>query len=106
MAKRKVQNRTESRPDVSDFNPFSDETTNASGAIQRIIEKVQSYSHQEFDTPEYISEDIINKRLTDGEDIFGRAGYPAVKYIELDETFPSHVVDNQDKFKHLIRNNV
>jgi len=40
MAKRKVQNRTESRPDVSDFNPFSDETTNASGAIQRIIEKV------------------------------------------------------------------
>ena len=73
------------------------------GGIQRIIEKVQSYSHQEFDTPEYISEDIINKRLTEGEDIFGRAGYPAVQYIELDETFPSHVLDNQEKFTHLIK---
>ena len=40
MAKRKIQNRGESRPDVSDFNPFSEETTNSSGAMQRIIEKI------------------------------------------------------------------
>ena len=37
MAKRKIQNRSESRPDVSDFNPFSEESSNSSGAMQRLI---------------------------------------------------------------------
>ena len=40
MAKRKIQNRSESRPDVSDFNPFSDESSNSSGAVQRLIETI------------------------------------------------------------------
>jgi hypothetical protein len=40
MAKRKIQNRSESRPDVSDFNPFSEETSNSSGAMQRLIETI------------------------------------------------------------------
>lgn len=40
MAKRKIQNRSESRPDVSDFNPFSDESSNSSGSVQRLIETI------------------------------------------------------------------
>ena len=76
------------------------------GGIDEIVKKVESFAHEEFDTPEFLSEDVLEKRLSEGEDIFGRDGYPSIQYIDLNESFPKYLLDNQDKYKHLINNNI
>tara|TARA_Y100001972_G_C7636591_1_gene319651 strand:+ start:122 stop:1009 length:888 start_codon:yes stop_codon:yes gene_type:complete len=72
------------------------------GGIEEIIKKVGSYSHQEFDTPEFMDKEILKKRIINGEDVFGRNGYPFIQYIDIDRSFPEYLVENISKFEHLI----
>ena len=42
------------------------------GGVKRVKEKIESFSHQEFNSSEYTAEEILAKRIENGEDIFGR----------------------------------
>ena len=71
------------------------------GGIDAIINKIESYAHQEYNTPEYKNKDNITKLINDGKDIFGRESL--YKIIDIDETYPKYILNNIEKFDHMIK---
>ncbi len=71
------------------------------GGVEAIVKKIQSFSHQEFNTPTYLDKNLILKRIQNGDDLFNRKDH---RYwpVYLDHTFPQYILDNQDKYKKLI----
>ena len=65
-----------------------------------IKNKIVSYSHQEYNTEEFIDIEFIKKRILRGEDLFGRD----IKYriIDIDKSYPSYIIENKEKFKNWI----
>ena len=65
-----------------------------------ISKKIQSYSHSEYNKPEFTDETKIAERIKNKTDIFERN----FKYekIELDNTFPKYVLENLNKFQNWI----
>ncbi|WP_198013080.1 glycosyltransferase family 17 protein [Citrifermentans bremense] len=71
------------------------------GGTEKIIEKIESWGHQEFNTKN-VKENVA-KNVICGKDIFGRRGIRKAKVIEIDEAnFPKWLVDNASNYKHLI----
>jgi len=73
------------------------------GGVEEIIRKIESYSHQEFDNDFIKDKSRINLKLERGEDLFDRTDKPSQLYIELDDTFPKYILNNKEKYKHLIK---
>lgn len=69
------------------------------GGIDRIKEKLQAYSHAENDNDEVKAK--LEQNIKAGKDIFGREDHK-FEYVEIDNSFPAELVDNQDKYKELI----
>lgn len=70
------------------------------GGLDKIIEKLQAYSHTEFNNEYYRNPQRIKQLIEKGEDIYENGNrYQAVK---IDETFPNYVLKEQAKFSHLI----
>lgn len=70
------------------------------GGVERIIEKIEGSSHQEYDYPEYKNPKIILERIKNGQDVLGR---PLV--YELQETnvdFPPTLKNNLGAFEDWI----
>ena len=62
-----------------------------------ISKKIKSYSHSEYNKPEFTDEKKIEERIKNRVDIFDR-NYKYEK-IELDETFPKYILDNLHKYQ-------
>lgn len=71
------------------------------GGIEKIIEKIESFHHTEFNAEEYKNPDKIEKAINEGKDIFGRN--LQYQFVKLDSTFPEYILNNEKKFNHLIR---
>jgi len=70
------------------------------GGAEKISEKIKAYAHQDMNIPEYSDVDKIEKRLSDLSDVFDRSlGY---KIVDIDDTFPDYVVNNQEKLSNFI----
>ena len=65
-----------------------------------ISKKIKSYSHSEFNKPEFTDEKKIEERIKNRVDIFDR-DYKYEK-MELDDTFPKYVLENINKFQNWI----
>ena len=67
---------------------------------KEIAKKITSYSHQEFNKKDFISEENIIKRIKNHEDLFNRD----IKYkkIEIDESFPKYILDNKEIYRKWI----
>lgn len=65
-----------------------------------ISKKIRSYSHSEFNLPEFTDEKKIEERIKQRNDIFDR-NYKYEK-INLDDTFPKYILDNREKLKKWI----
>ncbi len=70
------------------------------GGVSEIRRKIKSISHSEFDTPETTSDAYIQERIRNGDDIFCRGDrfFP----VPLDSTFPQYLLDNVDRYAHLL----
>jgi beta-1,4-mannosyl-glycoprotein beta-1,4-N-acetylglucosaminyltransferase len=67
------------------------------GTVDSMIAKIAAYSHQEFNVPYFTDQDKIRERIANCQDIFDRPiNY---KMIEVDETFPKHVINNKEYYK-------
>jgi hypothetical protein len=44
----------------------------------------------------------LEQNIKAGKDIFGREDHK-FEYVEIDNSFPAELVDNQDKYKDLIK---
>jgi len=60
------------------------------GGIDQIIYKIESYSHQENNTPEYKDPENLKKQIAN------------IKYVEIDETFPEYIRNNRKKLSKFI----
>lgn len=71
------------------------------GGPEGIRQKLESFSHSEFDTDEYKDPEKLRQHLEDGTDILGRGAQ--FKFVELDDTFPQYLLDHQERFESHIR---
>jgi len=70
------------------------------GGIDRVKNKLKSYSHQENNQTHII--EGIDQMLNVENTIYDFRGDRSIK-IEIGENHPQYIIDNQNKFKHLIK---
>jgi beta-1,4-mannosyl-glycoprotein beta-1,4-N-acetylglucosaminyltransferase len=70
------------------------------GGAKKIQEKIKAFSHQEFNKRKITNIKNIENAIASGGDLYGR-DYK-FKIVELDNTFPEYILENQDKYSHLI----
>lgn len=74
------------------------------GDWKQIIYKLNAWEHaKELKySPEYLRDpDKIKEIINNGEDLFGRDF--KYKFIDLDDSYPKYLINNKDKFRHLIQ---
>lgn len=71
------------------------------GGVDRIRHKIDSYSHQELNIPQFTDPNKLHAAIESGTDLFGRKQKWVVQPI--DNTYPWPIVQQQEKYKHLIR---
>jgi beta-1,4-mannosyl-glycoprotein beta-1,4-N-acetylglucosaminyltransferase len=72
------------------------------GGAERVLTKLKSFSHSEYDTPEFANIDKINKIMAQNKTIDGKE----IKFVKIDNTFPEYIVKNKEKYKHLINETI
>jgi len=65
-----------------------------------ISKKIQSYSHSEYNIPEFTDEKKISERIKNKQDIFDR-NYKYEK-VNLDNSFPEYILKNLKKYEKWI----
>lgn len=70
------------------------------GGRDAIVKKLESYSHYELNKPEFKTQEHVERCLEDGTDLFLRGSGKVLPL--LDTPLPQYVIDNLDKYKHLI----
>ena len=70
------------------------------GDEDHIRQKINSFCDRHFDVPE-VTENI-SKNLSEGNDVLNRSH---IKYqrVDLDDSFPQYILNNQEKYSHLIK---
>lgn len=68
------------------------------GGENKIIEKLEAYAHQEFNTP-YYKENVKNN-ITNNNDPFFRGG---LTQVYIDDSYPKYLLNNLEKYKHMIK---
>ena len=71
------------------------------GGVEKIIAKLEAFSHVEYNNEEFKDPKKIEEAINSGEDILGR-GF-RYRFIPLNSTFPEYLLNNKEKYKHLIR---
>lgn len=66
------------------------------GGIDRIVQKIDAYSHQEYNTDAVKSEQNIANAMENAKDIFGRN--LNWSFVQIDKAYPKYVFENQNKF--------
>ena len=63
-------------------------------------QKINSFCDRHFDVPEVT--DNISKNLSEGNDVLNRT-HIQYQTVKLDDSFPQYIIDNQEKYSHLIK---
>lgn len=69
------------------------------GGESRIIEKLEAYAHQEYNTS-YYKQNVKNNMDSD-RDPFFRGG---LEKVPVDPSYPVYIIENLDRFDHMIKN--
>ena len=67
---------------------------------KKIIKKIKSFSHGEFNKEEYVDLNTIEDKILSQKDIFGR-GFQ-LKKVNLDHSFPKYILNNKTLLKKWI----
>ena len=67
------------------------------GGVDKIIKKVQEFSHQEFNTPYFINKERLLKCLREGTDLFDRTFEDWTVNKDYN-SLPQYLLDNKDKY--------
>lgn len=71
------------------------------GGVDRVIEKLKSFSHSEFSTPEYTDPEVVARSIAEGRNIIYDRGL--FRFVNLDDTFPRHLLANRERYAALIK---
>jgi len=70
------------------------------GNEDHIRQKINSFCDRHFDVPE-VTENI-SKNLEGGTDVLNR-NHITYSRVDIDDSFPQYIIDNQEKYSHLIK---
>ena len=70
------------------------------GDEDHIRQKINSFCDRHFDVPE-VTENI-SKNLSEGNDVLNRS-HIRYQRVNLDDSFPQYILNNQEKYSHLIK---
>jgi beta-1,4-mannosyl-glycoprotein beta-1,4-N-acetylglucosaminyltransferase len=75
------------------------------GGVDKIRQKINSWGEQSLNLPhvQRALEENVKNCISHGRDLFFRPAQFVVRDIE-DGTFPKYLVDNREKFNHMIYN--
>jgi beta-1,4-mannosyl-glycoprotein beta-1,4-N-acetylglucosaminyltransferase len=68
------------------------------GGVEAVKNKIKSFSHQEVNTKDLL--DNLERKISIGESLWSN---DLLKFVHLDNTFPRYLIDNQEKFKDLLK---
>ena len=71
------------------------------GDVEKIALKLESYEHSEANTDENKNPESMRQRIREGKSIF-MDNKSLHKIVPLDATFPQYLVDNRDRFQHIL----
>lgn len=71
------------------------------GGIKRIQDKMNAFAHQDMNLPEYNTDEALQKVMEENKDLFNRDF--SFEDVKIDGSYPKYIVNNKDKFKHLIK---
>ena len=69
-------------------------------SIHKIVEKIQSFAHNEFNKKEFVDINMIKKKINNKEDIFNRK----IKFskIKNKKILPKYILENEKKFRSFL----
>ncbi len=70
------------------------------GGVDFMRDKIESFSHSEYDSEEYKNREHLQYCMRNGCDPFGRFD---LEHVPIDSTYPQWVQNNQYELDHLIR---
>ena len=74
------------------------------GDVAEIQEKIRSFAHQEYNTPECLDPESIARLREQGEYVFAASGGGGTfRAVPLDETFPAYLREHPERFAHLLK---
>ena len=68
------------------------------GGVEAVKNKIKSFSHQEVNTEEFLAS--LDRKISIGESLWSN---DILNFVALDSSFPKYLVENQIKFKDLLR---
>ena len=68
------------------------------GGVDTIIEKLQSFSHVEYNKPDFLDRKRICEYIEQRLSIFEPLGTPSMDIIPIDESFPIFIRENLNKY--------
>ena len=69
------------------------------GGVDAMINKLNSFSHQEVNNDKLNNRDILEYKFKTGQSLWGDDFW---EMVDIDNSFPKYVQDNKEKFKHII----
>ena len=71
------------------------------GGVEKIIDKLEAYTHHEHNTDHYKNKSFIEQSINEGKSIYDPI--TTFEVIPVNEVLPLWVGENQERMKHLIR---
>jgi len=72
------------------------------GGVEKIMDKINSYSHTELNTPQINTKNFIEKKIENGEGIFGQTKLKCQnKFVKIDSGFPCYIKALIEKYPYL-----
>lgn len=71
------------------------------GGVERIQEKVKSFSHQAFNTPAFLDSNRISDVINQGKPLFDQS--EEMKFVALDDSYPRYLMDHLEKYSTWIK---
>lgn len=66
------------------------------GGGERIVEKIKSFAHQEFNQPSFLDANRINEAIKQGKALFDPL--EELKFVPLDDSYPHYLLEHPEKF--------
>jgi beta-1,4-mannosyl-glycoprotein beta-1,4-N-acetylglucosaminyltransferase len=68
------------------------------GGLEKVKTKIKSYSHQEMNRDDIF--ESLDSNIKNNIDPFNRG---SLELVEIDDTYPKYLLDNKEKYKHMIK---
>ncbi len=69
------------------------------GGVERVIEKIESYAHKEFNTSEFKDVKRVEELMRSGKDLFDRK--MKSKFVPVEQDLPHYLQSHLAQYKHL-----